>query len=67
MTAHQWERHPDSETIRRPFERIRECTLCGAEQTWESDHEWGRVVRRYWYPPVGKCKGPKTAETSGSK
>jgi len=57
---HQWEPHPDSETFRRPFQRIRRCKRCKVEQTWESDHEWGRVVRRYWYPPAGRyCSGKK--------
>lgn len=55
MSAHAWKPHPDSETFRRPFQRIRVCTACGKEQTWESRQEWGRVVSRYWYPKVGRC------------
>lgn len=55
MSAHAWVPHPDSETIRRPFQRIRVCTVCGKEQEWTQDHEWMRVVRSYWYPKVGRC------------
>ena len=56
---HAWQRHPDSETIRMPFRRVQVCANCGKEQTWERDHEWGRVVRSHWYPKVGRCPGRK--------
>jgi len=56
---HVWERHPDSETIRRPCQRVRVCRLCGIEQTWESEYEWGRIVRRYWHPKSLTCEKVK--------
>lgn len=53
---HAWERHPDSETIRRPFQRVRVRRNCKKEQTWKDEHVWGRVARRFWSPPAGRCK-----------
>jgi len=57
---HAWQRHPDSETIRRPCVRIRLCGNCGAEQTWESEQNWGKISRRFWYPLVGRCAGKRS-------
>lgn len=62
---HKWTRHPDSETVRRPFQVVRLCTNCGAEQTKHSDHEWGRVVGYHWWPTVGRCKREPTVVPSG--
>ena len=57
---HEWERHPDSESIRLPMRLVRVCQRCGAAQEKSQDHEWGRVVRTYWYPPVGRCHDKAT-------
>lgn len=38
----------------------RKCINCGAEQTKESKHEWGRVKGYHWTPKVGRCKPNKS-------
>lgn len=55
--AHKWERHPDSETVRRPFQRWRICILCKQEQQHIDHQEWGRIVSYSWWPLVGRCPG----------
>jgi hypothetical protein len=42
------------------FQRVRFCKNCGAIQKEDDDHEWGRLVRRYWYPKVGRCSPAAT-------
>lgn len=60
---HNWERHRDSETIRRPCQRWRVCTHCHSEQQHTSNQEWGRVKGYSWWPLVGRCK--PTIKVSG--
>ncbi len=61
---HYWHPHPDSESIKRPFQRVRVCQNCGAEQTYETMYEWMRVVGYCWRPLVGqRCKPKKITNT----
>lgn len=52
---HAWIRDPDSGTRAMPFEVVRVCVNCGAQQKRESVQEWGRVVGQRWWPLVGRC------------
>ncbi len=61
--AHEWEHHPESFTMKRPFQKWRRCKHCKAEQEYVSQHEWMRVVGYRWSPRAGRCtaKPPKKA------
>jgi hypothetical protein len=50
-------------TFCQPNKRV--CERCGATQEQLCDMEWGRIVRRYWEPKVGRC--PRVIEDSGVK
>lgn len=54
---HEWERHPDSCTTRRPFQEIRVCKNCKNEQKRFQQQSWGRVTGYAWYPLIGRCQG----------
>ena len=41
----------------KPDKRV--CEHCGSSQEYLNDQDWGRIVRRYWYPKVGRCSGVK--------
>ena len=34
----------------------RKCLNCGAEQTKDATHLWGRVTGYRWLPLAGRCK-----------
>jgi hypothetical protein len=57
--AHDWK--PWTDPTKSPawhFMRgpLRRCAHCGAVQTKESQHSWGRVVGYRWFPLAGRCK-----------
>lgn len=57
---HVWTDHPPTQLLGNP-RRICTNVGCGAIQERTQDYWYMRVVRTYWDPLVGRCKGTAPA------
>lgn len=61
-SAHEWIEFGGCRTF--PFRRLRICTCCHRAQSYESRHEWMRVVGYTWAPKATRCTGIDTEHES---
>lgn len=57
---HDWEDTTPNTPAGMLGEPTRRCRACGVEQYQTEEHQWMRVVSRYWTPKVSpKCEGER--------